>query len=605
MKKEEYVQQIANNSNTAVRKVILSGKWWEDGSEPLLAFEKETDKPVPLIPTVSGKYRGINAARAKELYEYAYCFYTLLPEGIGSGLGIFRLALQGKEKTFAGIALLTLLAIAIALFPLFALQWIFNNIFDQGDISTMWQISWGLCLAAFSSAFFLYLRNRVLLRLDGLLANSIHPALWHRLFQFQIGVFRKIAKSDLFSKMTSFESIREQLGGYTAQILFSALFSSIYLGAMLAFSTPYTLLVLPFIALDIWGFIFFIRHHTKLKNHIAGVEEKRKAFLSQSLSGIRNVRAAGLEKHIFNLWKKYLRREVEMEGKIERAKTRVELINLYLPMALFGLILGAAILQWHMPLLGNFFAFYLALLNLCIAIRELIQITFGMSTLLTRLKKMERILMQPLERGALDPGKLQGEIEFNNVSFQQSSKNLSFKIEPGEKVGFLAPSMVVHLLIGFESPTSGKILLDQKDLSELNLQLVRRQMGVVFRTDGLFAGNLFENIDLGRSCPLEAIERALDLSGFRQDLDTFPMGLNTLLPASGDTLSGGQKQRLLLTRALASNPSILILDHSIDCLDQYNLDKIMDNLKAVPITQIYIGENEALLKKYTDRIIII
>lgn len=595
---------------TEKRKVILTGRWWENASEPLLAFEKETDKPVMLIPTFSGKYQGVNEARAKELHDYAYCFYPLLPDRVGSGLEIFRLALRGKEKAFVGIALLTLLTIVIALFPLFALQWIFNHIFDQGDISTIWQISWGLCVAAFSSAFFLYLRNRALLRLDGILANQIHPALWHRLIQFQIGIFRTIAKSDLFSKMTSFEAIREQLGGYTAQILLSAFFSFIFLGAMLIFSIPYTLLVLPFIALHIWGFIYFIRHHNKLKNHISGVEGKRKAFLGQSLSGIKNIRAVGLEKHIFNHWKKYNRQEVEMEGKIERAKTRVELINLYLPMALFALILGAAILQWQMPLLGNFFAFYLALLNLCLAIHELIQITFEMSTLLTRLKKTEKILDAPIERGTADPGKLQGEIVFNNVAFHHPSKNLNFKLNPGERVGFLAPSglsgaMVARLLIGFEFPPAGEILLDQKKISELNLQLVRRQMGVVFRTDGLFAGNIFENIDLGRRCPLPAIEKALELSGFQQDLDTFPMGLNTLLPVGGDTLSGGQKERLLLTRALASNPSILILDHAIDCLDQISLDQIIANLKTLPITQIYIGENGDLLKKYTERVIII
>lgn len=578
---------------TEKRKVILSGQWWENASEPLLAFEKETDKAVMLIPTFSGRYRGVDAERAKELKDYAYCFYPLLPDKIRSGMEILRLALRGKEKTFVGIALLTLVTIVISLFPLFALQWIFNHIFDRGDISTMWQISWGLCVAAFSSAFFLYLRNRVLLRLDGMLANRIHPALWHRLTQFQIGIFRKISKSDLYSKLISFEAIREQLGGYTAQILLSALFSFIYLGAMLVFSTPYTLLVIPFIALNIWGFIYFIRHHNKLKNHIAGVEGKRKAFLGQSLSGIKNIRAAGLETHIFNHWKKYLRQETEMEAKLERAKTQVELINLYLPMALFALILGAAIFQWHMPLIGNFFAFYLALLNLCLAIRELIQITFEMSTLLTRLKKTEKILEAPVEQGAVDPGKLQGEIVF-------PSKNL--KINPGERVGILANTGLARFLIGFEFPSSGEILLDQKKLSELNLQLVRQQIGVVFRTDGLFAGNVFENIDLGRGLPLPDIEKALELSGFKQDLDTFPMGLNTLLPTGGDTLSGGQKERLLLTRALASNPSILILDHALDCLDQISLDKIMANLKTLPITQIYVGENAELLKRYSERV---
>ncbi len=578
------LEKLAGTSNIAIRKVALTGNWWEEASEPIVAFEKETGAPVPLIPTPWGKYSGVDAKRASELKTFAYSYYPLLPEGSSN---LLKMAMQGLGKTWVKVCLLSFLTLAFALVPLFATQWIFNHIYDLGDVNTLWQISWGLSLAAISSTLFLYLRNRVLLRLDGFLSNRIQPALWHRIFQLQISLFRKISKTDIYSKVTSFENIHSELGVSVAEILLSTLFSTLYLAAMFIFSTSYTLLVLPVIAIDLWGFLYFIRHHHKLKNHIQGVESKRASFLSQCFTGLKKVRSAALEKHIFSLWKKYLLQEEEMEAKIEKAQTRIELTSLYLPFLLFGIILSAFIFQENIPPLGNFFAFYLALLNLCLSMREMTQIIFEMRKDLTKLKKSHKILEEPIEQHGKNPGKLTGEIVFPN-----------FHVAARERIGLKSSTPILQLL-GFEA-IEGDIFLGEHNLSHLDMQLVRQQIGVVFRTDGLFAGNIYENIDVGRGCSYPAVEKALLLSGFKQDVDSFPMGLYTLIPTSGDTLSGGQKQRLLLARALVAEPSILILDHALDCLDAHSLDDMMERLRTLPITQIYVSENVELLERYVD-----
>ena len=578
------LEKMAGTSNIALRKVALIGNWWEEASEPIVVFEKETGIAIPLIPTPWGKYRGVDAKRASELKNFGYSYYPLLPEGSSN---LLKMALRGFGKTWIKVGLLSFLTLAFALIPLFATQWIFNHIYDLGDVNTLWQISWGLSLAAASSAIFLYLRNRVLLRLDGLLSNRIQPALWHRIFQLQISLFRKISKTDVYSKVTSFENIHSEFGVSVAEILLSTLFSTLYLVAMFFFSTSYTFIVLPVIALDLWGFLFFIRHHHKLKNHIQGVESKRASFLSQCFTGLKKVRSAALEKQIYSLWRKYLLQEEEMASKIEKAQTRLELTSLYLPFLLFGIILAAFIFGDNTPPLGNFFAFYLALLNLCLSMREMTQIIFEMGKDLTKLKKSYKILEEPVDQHGKNPGRLTGEISFPQ-----------FKIAAGERVGLKSSAPILQLL-GFEA-LQGDIFLGEHNLSHLDLQLVRQQIGVVFRTDGLFAGNIYENIDVGRGCSYPAVEKALILSGFKQDVDAFPMGLYTLIPTNGDTLSGGQKQRLLLTRALVAEPSILILDHALDCLDAASLDAMMERLKTLPITQIYVSENIELLERYVD-----
>lgn len=578
------LEKMAGTSNIAIRKVALKGKWWEEASEPIVAFEKETGAPVSLIPNRWGKYPGVDTKRAGELQSFAYSYYPLLPEGSSS---LMKLALKGLGKTGVKVGLLSFLTLIFALIPLFATQWIINHIYDLGDVSILWQISWGLTLAALSSTLFLYLRSRVLLRLDGLLSNRIQPAIWHRVFQLQISLYRRISKTDIYSKVTSFENIHSQLGMSIAEIFLSTLFSTLYFAAMFFFSTFYTLLVLPVIAIDLWVFLYFIRHHHKLKNHIQGIESKRGAFLSQCFAGLKKVRSAALETHIFSLWKKYLVQEEEMEAKLDKAQTRIELTHLYLPFLLFGIILGAFIFQDSTPPLGNFFAFYLALLNLCLSMREMTQIIFEMRKNLTKLKKSHKILEEPIEKRLKNPGRLTGEIVFPN-----------FHVAAGERIGLKTSTPILELL-GFE-PMQGDIFLGEDNLAHLDIQLVRQQIGVVFRTDGLFAGNIYENIDVGRGLSYTAVEKALRLSGFKQDVDAFPMGLYTLIPAHGDTLSGGQKQRLLLARALVHEPSILILDHALDCLDPQSLDAMMERLRTLPITQIYVSENVELFERFVD-----
>ena len=126
----------------------------------------------------------------------------------------------------------------------------------------------------------------------------------------------------------------------------------------------------------------------------------------------------------------------------------------------------------------------------------------------------------------------------------------------------------------FYDPKKGKIYLDGKDLRSYDKQVLRSKFGTVFQQDILFSRTIKENIVFNRDITDEAIEKALRVSQAKDFVEKTADGLETVLAQKGMNLSGGQKQRLLIARALADNPEILVLDDSSSALD-YKTDSLL------------------------------
>jgi ABC-type bacteriocin/lantibiotic exporter with double-glycine peptidase domain len=140
--------------------------------------------------------------------------------------------------------------------------------------------------------------------------------------------------------------------------------------------------------------------------------------------------------------------------------------------------------------------------------------------------------------------------------------DVSIRAEPGECIALTGPSgsgksTLLNLILRFETPHSGAIYLDGRELSSLDITAVRRQVGVVTQDGRIMSGSLFENICPSGSNTMEEAWDAARAAGLAEDIEAMPMGMHTMVSEGGGNLSGGQRQRVLIARALVLKPSIL------------------------------------------------
>jgi ATP-binding cassette subfamily B multidrug efflux pump len=186
---------------------------------------------------------------------------------------------------------------------------------------------------------------------------------------------------------------------------------------------------------------------------------------------------------------------------------------------------------------------------------------------------------------------IQGHIRFESVGFKYGKQTIlnqiEFEVNPGQVIALLGPtgsgkSTIVHLLPRFYDPTSGRIMIDGKDIREVTLHSLRSQIGIVMQETTLFATTIRENITFGRSDVSEdEVISAAKAAQAHDFIIQIPNGYDALIGEKGVTLSGGQKQRLAIARSIIHNPRILILDDatsSVDSETEYLIQLAIDRL---------------------------
>jgi ATP-binding cassette subfamily B protein len=193
---------------------------------------------------------------------------------------------------------------------------------------------------------------------------------------------------------------------------------------------------------------------------------------------------------------------------------------------------------------------------------------------------------------AKDPGRLEGAVAFEDVSFSYDGKraavrDVSFIVKPGETIAVVGStgsgkSTTLGLLHRAFDPQSGRITVDGTDIREISLLSLRRNIGVVFQEPMLFARSIRENLLVGKPDATDAeMMQALERAQAAEVMERQPDGLDTLVGERGRTLSGGERQRFSIARALLKNPPVLILDEATSALDAATEVKLQKALEEV------------------------
>ena len=212
--------------------------------------------------------------------------------------------------------------------------------------------------------------------------------------------------------------------------------------------------------------------------------------------------------------------------------------------------------------------------------------------------------------------RLSGGVELTNVSFRYNENmplvldNLSLSIRPGQYVAIVGAtgcgkSTLIRLMLGFETPQKGAIYYDRNDISRLDLNSLRSRIGCVMQDGKLFFGDIYSNIAVSApSLTLEDAWRAAEIAGMADDIRAMPMGMHTIIAEGQGGISGGQRQRLMIARAVAPKPQILILDEATSALDNVTQKKVADALAGLKCTRIVIAHRLSTIRQ-CDRILVL
>jgi subfamily B ATP-binding cassette protein MsbA len=320
--------------------------------------------------------------------------------------------------------------------------------------------------------------------------------------------------------------------------------------------------------------------------------------LNETLGGIRIVKTYTAEKHeelVFTRGVHRLYRNIAQSITGVSAITAFSTVVVGIIGVLMIVIGGRSILSGQMTL-GDFI-FYLVLTGLMAApVVQIASIGTQISEAFAGLDRIRELLGMATEdqedRSKPPLGEIKGEVVFEDVTFEYNPgvpvlKNVSFRAPAGTTTALVGSSgsgksTLISLVMAFNRPKSGRILVDGRDLATIPLRDYRSQIGVVLQDNFLFDGPVGDNIRYGRKdATLDEIQRVSRIAHADEFIDGFEQKYDTIVGERGVRLSGGQRQRVAIARAILADPRILVLDEATSSLDSESEALIQDGLRSL------------------------
>lgn len=609
------------------RKIRLSKGWSKDAYGPVLAFYKDSDEAVALLPNdlkgyyffdrKTGKKKRVTASVEDLFEDEAICFYRPLPP---KKLKIQDLVTYMKDTVTLEDFLLVFVAVIVAailgLIAPMVIKAVTGPIAIQKNRSMLLGAGIFLICTTLSVKIFEALEQLVMARIQIKTALSVESAVMMRVISLPAKFFRKYNVGELVSRCEAVSTLCERLVGSVTMSVFSAVVSLIYLNQIAYISKalflPSLLIILATLVLTlITACVEIGLSRKELK-----IEAKKRGLSYAFISGIQKIKLSGAEKRAFAKWAEVYAEEAEHTFDpplIIKVHPVIALaISLIGNLMIFDIAIAANLEQ------SSYFAFNTSYGLVSGAFFSLAGVAISFAKIRPILEMAEPILLAEPEISEANQviSKLSGNIEVNNVSFKYGDdlpnvvENLSFKIKSGEYVAIVGKtgcgkSTILRLLLGFEKPQKGAIYYDGKDISKIDLKSLRMHIGTVMQDDNLFQGDIFSNIAIAsQSLTLDQAWEAAELAGIADDIRKMPMGMSTLITEGQGGISGGQKQRLTIARAVASKPKILMFDEATSALDNKTQKQISQALDGLNCTRIVIAHRLSTIKN-CDRILVI
>lgn len=519
---------------------------------------------------------------------------------------------------------LTGLELAVELFQPIIMAIIIDEGIVKGDLTPVY--TWGSLLLGLSVIAFIagIVNTFYASDVSQGVAHDLRRDLFNKIQQFSFKHFQMFPTSSLITRLTNdvtqiqnflFMSLRIALRAplFILGGIIMALVVNFRLALILLITVPILLVIILWI-LKI-GIQFFQQVQKKLDS-VNGV-------IRENLIGMRLIKAYSRGNHEEG---RFLKINKTLMADNKKA---LRMMELTMPILLLGMNVSMVLILWYgsveLNMGGAQAGEIVAVINYATKIMFAFTVfSFLMMNYSRAQASSSRIVevleeetdQQQLLQSITMEDEMKGDVKFNHVSFQYPSSNepilhdITFSIKAGETVGILGETgsgktSIFQLIPRLYDVTSGGIFIDGKNIDEMNVQDLRKQIGLVPQEAHLFSGSIRENIGWGKDdARMEDIIEAAKNAEIHDFILTLPDQYDTKVGQRGVNLSGGQKQRLSIARALIRKPSILLLDDSTSALDAQTEASILKTLKQQACTTFIVAQKISSVKE-ADHILLI
>lgn len=607
------------------RNVILDKGWYKDAIGAMLAVRKSDGLPVALIPAgisgytyydaESGRYIKINSRNEGLFEEEAIAFYSSFPLrkiGISDLMRYIVHTLSIADFVMVGLATLAVTLIGLLTPKLTNLM--FSDVLDSGSVRVLMSLAVFMVCVSASSIIAGGIKTLLLARISTKTELAVQAASMMRVLSLPADFFKDYSAGELSSRAQHINSLCSMLVSTVLSTGLTSVFSLVYISQIFKYAPMLVVPALTVIAATVICSIVTMFVHMKNSKKRMEFAAKESGLSYSLISGVQKIKISGSEKRAFAKWAKLY----AQEAKLTYNPPLFLKINSALNLAIS---LAGTIIMYYFAAAGgvsvaDYYAFTAAYGMVSGAFMSLASMAMTVAGIRPVLDMAKPVLEAEPEiaEGKRVVERVSGGIELNNVSFRYSDSmpnvidNLSIKIRPGQYVAIVGStgcgkSTLMRLMLGFEKAQKGAIYYDGRDISRLDLKSLRRRIGVVMQDSKLFSGDIYSNITI--SAPrltLDEAWEAAELSGIAEDIRRMPMGMHTIISEGSGGVSGGQRQRLMIARAIAPKPKILMFDEATSALDNITQKKVSESLDNLKCTRIVIAHRLSTIRS-CDRII--
>lgn len=623
---DDQIEYSCRQSGIMYRSVKLEKGWYRDAAGAMLGRLK-SGEVVALLPDKLGMYGFYNPNTQKKvrlnrktqelLEEDSYCFYKPFPlKKIGVRDLLQYIIGTVSPPTIVCVILITLCATLVGMITPRITKLLFSDVLESGSARLLLSIAVLYVCTSLSLLMIGGIKSLLMNRINTEMNVSVQAATMARILSLPADFFKNYSSGEITSRAQYISSLCQTLVQTFLSTGLTSVFSLVYITQIFVYAKE---LVIPALCITLVTLVFSIVSslaQMKISKRYMELSGKMSGMTYQIITGVQKIKLSGSEKRMFARWMN----EYAEESKYTYGTPPFIMFNGVISTAIS--LAGTIVMYFFAVRSGVSVADYTAFNAAYGMLSGALMSVAGIALTAARIKPvidMAKPIMDAepeISEGKQIVTKVSGGIELSNVSFRYEDNSplvvddLSLKIKPGQYVAIVGKtgcgkSTLLRLLLGFEKPQKGAIYYDGRDMGTLDLKSLRKKIGVVTQNGKLFQGDIYSNIII--SAPYLSVDdawKAAEIADIADDIRAMPMGMHTIISEGAGGISGGQKQRLMIARAVAPNPKILMFDEATSALDNITQKKVSEALDSLKCTRIVIAHRLSTIKQ-CDRIIVL